>query len=343
MGTGTVDHTGFLGTNSRTALPFRSTGVAPNRPIVCPLGASKSMQNRLQTVRLIRLAMAAALVLPCLLFGVGAWTTYNNIHVLADERLVRSLDVEQEEANKTFQLIDLVMSDASDLVANFSAADLRDNADRLHLQLKKYSINVPVIQSIWIYDTNGHTLVSSRIHPPPPNSFADRDFIKAHLGADVGIHYGQVYTSEFNGEPFFTVSKRLMRGDTFVGVLEVSVLPSNFFRFFSVLAFDHGLQYALLREDGFFLARYPLAPAGAPDRLAQSTGFGRTVTNSPSGGFYASTSPVDGIDRRYAIRRLGARPLYLTAGVENAALLGEWIATMAAHLIFGIPAPCSYF
>jgi two-component system NtrC family sensor kinase len=301
------------------------------------------MQNRLLTIRLIRLAMAASLILPSLLFAFAAWTAYRNIHVLADERLIRSLDVEQEEANKTFELIDLVMSNASDLVAEMSGADIRDNQEQLHQQLKKYSDAVAVVQSIWIYGTDGRTLVSSMVHPAPPQSFADRDFFAANLNAEAGIHYGQVYDSPFNGEPFFTVSKRLMHGDSFIGVLEVSVLPSNFFRFFSALAFTQGLQYALLREDGLFLARYPAVPAGSADRLAKTTGFGRTVAKTPEGGFYSSTSPVDKIDRRYAIRRLGTRPLYLTAGIENAALRSEWIATMAPHLIFGIPASLFLF
>ena len=35
--------------------------------------------------------------------------------------------------------------------------------------------------------------------------------------------------------------------------------------------------------------------------------------------------------------------LYLTAGVENAALRREWIATLAPHLFFGIPATLFLF
>jgi two-component system, NtrC family, sensor kinase len=301
------------------------------------------MQNRLLTIRLIRLAMVASLVLPCLLFAFATWTSYDNIHLLADERLVRSLDVEQEEANKTFQLVDLTMSNASDLVAGLSVEQIRDSEERLHRQFRKYSESVALVQSIWIYGADGHALVSSRAHPAPAQSFADRDFFQAHVNADAGEYYGQVYNSEFNGEPFFTVSKRLTIGDTFIGVLEVSVLPSNFFRFFSAMAFTQGLQYALLREDGLFLARYPVVPAGSSDRLGKNTGFGQTVANSPQGGFYSSTSPVDKVDRRYVIRRLGARPLYLTAGIENAALRREWIASMAPHLIFGIPATLFLF
>ena len=44
------------------------------------------------------------------------------------------------------------------------------------------------------------------------------------------------------------------------------------------------------------------------------------------------------MDRRYAIRRLEGTPLYLTAGIENATIRSEWLATMGTHLIFGIPA-----
>ena len=62
------------------------------------------MQQRALTIRLIRLAMAAAVVLPLSLFAYGAWTTYRSLRVLADERLLRSLDVLQEEAAKTFEL-----------------------------------------------------------------------------------------------------------------------------------------------------------------------------------------------------------------------------------------------
>src|ERR1700722_7343970 len=109
------------------------------------------MQNRLLTIRLIRLAMVASLVLPCLLFAFATWTSYLNIHQLADERLVRSLDVEQEEANKTFELIDLTMSNASDLVAGLSVEQIHAAEERLHQSLRNYPVAVTLVQSIWIF------------------------------------------------------------------------------------------------------------------------------------------------------------------------------------------------
>jgi two-component system, NtrC family, sensor kinase len=296
------------------------------------------MQQRALTIRLIRLAMAAAVVLPLSLFAYGAWTTYRSLRVLADERLLRSLDVLQEEAAKTFELTNLTMSNASDLVAGMSGSDIRLAGERLHLQFKKYSDAVAVIQSIWIFGVDGKALVSSSVHPPPPPNFADRDFFQTHAKENVGVYYGQVYPSSLNGEPYFTVSRRLSREGEFIGVLEVSVLPSNFFKFFAALAYTRGLQYALIRQDGLFLARYPEVPTGSPVKLGPQTGFARTVTQSPAGGYYNSTSPVDGVDRRYAIRRLEGTPLYLTAGIENATIRNEWLETMGSHLVFGVPA-----
>jgi two-component system, NtrC family, sensor kinase len=301
------------------------------------------MQPRALTIRLVRLAIAASLLLPCALFAFASWTSYRNISALADERLIRSLDVQQEEALKTFQLIDLTLDNANDLIAEMSDADIRRDEERLHLQFRKFAGAVPVVQSIWIYDKDGRTLVTSRVHPPPQQSYADRDFFLAHVKSDVGTYYGEVYNSQFNGQPFFTVSRRLARGGMFTGVLEVSVLPSNFFRFFSTLAYTEGLQYALIRKDGTFLARYPVAPAGATEKLDEHTGFGRTIAQHPQGGLYTTTSPVDLIARRFAVRRFGETPLYLSAGIASSAIRGEWIAGMAPHLIFGIPATLILF
>jgi two-component system NtrC family sensor kinase len=88
------------------------------------------MQARALTTRLVRLAMAASLLVPCLLFAFAAWNSYRNLRALTDERLARSLDVQEEEAQKTFQLVDLVLSNVNDLVAGMSDADIRSNQSR---------------------------------------------------------------------------------------------------------------------------------------------------------------------------------------------------------------------
>src|SRR5205823_2181818 len=126
-------------------------------------------------------------------------------------------------------------------------------------------------------------------------------------------------------------------------VLDISVLPSSFFQFYSTLAYSEGLQYALIRNDGAFLARYPKVPAGSPGKLDANTSFRRLIAARPEGGTYRSLSPIDQVERRYAIRRLEGTSLYLSAGIEDATLRREWMLSLAYHLIFGLPATLLIF
>jgi len=52
------------------------------------------MYARALTIRLVRLAMVASLVVPCLLFASWAWVSHHNLEELTDERLTRSIDVQ---------------------------------------------------------------------------------------------------------------------------------------------------------------------------------------------------------------------------------------------------------
>jgi signal transduction histidine kinase/CheY-like chemotaxis protein len=295
------------------------------------------MQARTLTIRVVRLAMAASLLAPTMLFAFAAWNSFRNLAALTDERLARSLDVEQEEAQRTFQLVDLALNSVKDLVADMSADDIRRDEKHLHLLLQKLDAQIPLIQSIWIYDKDGRSLVSSWIEPAPDESFADRDFFRAHLGGNDGTYYGRVYASRFGAQPFFTVSQRLVHDGAFLGVLEISVLPSNFFHFFATLAYAEGQQFSLIRDDGLFLARYPMAPSGAPTRLDENSGFRRTIARTPAGGLFTTLSPIDHIERRFAARRLDGTPLYVTTGFSTAVMRSEWLWGIAAHLIYGVP------
>ena len=301
------------------------------------------MQSRALTIRLIRLAMAAALIFPLVLFLFASWSSYRSILALADERLTRSLDIEQEEAAKDFELVGLIMRRAAELVVGMDANGLRTNEERVHDSFADLTNAVAAVQSIAVYAPDGHVLATSASHPPPPESFADRDFIMGPLRSGGSVYYGRVYSSFFGAEPFFTVSRPLVVNGSVAGILEISVLPSNFFQFYSTLAYTQGLQYALIRSDGTFLARYPKVPVGAPDKLDTDTNFHRLIATHPEGGSYRSRSPIDQIERRYNIRRLEGTSLYLSAGIEDATLRREWMVGMAYHLIFGLPATLLMF
>jgi signal transduction histidine kinase/CheY-like chemotaxis protein len=301
------------------------------------------VQTRAKTIRLLRLAMAASLLFPVLLFGYASLIEYRRTSELAEERIARALDVEDEHARNVFELVGLTLDSAAELLAGMSETEIAAKEEELHAQFAKLADTVTAVQSVWLYAKDGRALVTSTVHPPPQEQrYSDRDYFMAQVGADAGIYYGGIYPSRFNGEPFFGVSRRLNRDGAFLGVLEASVLPSTFYRFFASMAYSGGLQYALLRADGTFLARYPQA-AGALLPLDARTGFARQIAQDPAGGFYTSTSPVDNIERRFGVRRIGTTPLYLSAGIATSAIRAEWIGAMAPHLIFGVPATLILF
>ena len=56
---------------------------------------------RESAVRLLKLMMVASLVLPAALYGYALWVGYRDVHAAADERIERSLDVQQEQDRKS--------------------------------------------------------------------------------------------------------------------------------------------------------------------------------------------------------------------------------------------------
>src|SRR4029078_5947220 len=106
-------------------------------------------------MRLILFSMAAALIFPLILFLFASWSSYRSISALADERLARSLDSQEKEAAKDFELVSLIMRRAAELVAGLNADGIRANEERLHGGLADLANEVAAVQLIWVYAPDG--------------------------------------------------------------------------------------------------------------------------------------------------------------------------------------------
>jgi two-component system, NtrC family, sensor kinase len=300
--------------------------------------------TRLATVRLLQVLMAAALLLPLILFAFASWVSYRDIHMLADERIERSLDVVQEQAVRVFQSINLAFLAVDAVLRDYSDAEIDRDQSQLHDQLKLIASDLPEVQSVWVYDRNGYPQATGTVYPAPASrGYATEDFFRAHQDGHAGIFVGGHHASQFGGQPFFAISRaRRDAGGALRGVIEISVLPGGFNRFYARLVSTGGLQYAMIRQDGLILTRFPQLP----DReawLDEHSGFARTIAADPQGGFYTVASEVDQIERRFGARRLRDYPLYVTAGIATSEMTREWLTGMGAHLIFGIPATLLLF
>ncbi len=301
------------------------------------------MQARQEAAtRVLKVLMAAALLLPLLLFVYSSWRVYGDINKAADERIDRSLEVLHEHALNAFHSVEFAISTLEDVMEGMSDEEIKKNEEKLHGRLKKIDQASETVESLWVVDRAGLALVSSYGFPlPKPFSLADRDYFQAHLKQNMRAYVGEVLVPRLRtGSPFFSISRR-RKSPTgiFNGIIEASVSPEDFQKFYSNISRNVESYYALVRADGAFLARYPVRDG----RLGENAALRQQIVSSPETGKYTVVAQLDGIERRIGYRKLADYPVYVLAGVRTSAIHEEWLSTMASHLIFGLPATALLF
>jgi len=301
---------------------------------------------RESAVRLLKLMMVASLVLPAALYAYACWVSYRDTHAVADERIERSLEVQQEQALKVFETVDRTFAEVDEVVRGLSDDQIRAAQPTLHARLDRIAGVMPQLQAIVLIGHDGRPLASSALVSVKSDvNFADRDYFQAQVSRDAGTYVSDVRTPQLPGvgADFFDLSHRLASDSgAFHGVIAVAVRPAYFEDFYSLIDQSPGNIYALVRADGAFLARYPvrkdrMRPLGAtrPLRVA--------IDKGEDHGLFDGDSGLDGVPRRIGFRKLAGYPVYAIAGTDLAAIQMEWLSAMGVHLIFGLPATLLLF
>ena len=292
-------------------------------------------------VRLLLLMMIASVVLPAALFAYSSWVSYREIHAVADERILRSLDVMQEQALKVFQTVDRTFAEVNEIVRGMSDEDIRVEEPRLHKRLADIVATMPQLNAILLVGREGQPLVASSVRVLPAGiNFNDRDYFRAQAERQSGHVCERCALAAAAGyrRRFFDLSRRLESPDgSFNGVISVAVRPKYFEDFYALIGQTKGSFFALVRFDGAYLARYPLL-ANRARRLSAASTFRRNVALGVEHGAYTAKSDIDGISRHLAFRKLPGYPVYAIAGVTSAALRADWISGMLRQLMVGVPA-----
>jgi two-component system, NtrC family, sensor kinase len=300
---------------------------------------------RQSAIRLLQLMMVASVVLPVVLFAFAAWLNYRHEYAVADDRIERSLDILHEHTLKVFQTVERAIAEVNEIVRGMSDDDIRRDQLHLHERLKHIVDALPQVRAIFLIDRDGRPLVSSQLQRIPSDfNSRERSFFNVHVAGDVGTYVSDVLTPRLTGlsTPFFVLSRRRPSADgTFNGVAAIAVLPQYFEEFYALIGHSPGSLYALLRADGRFLARYPERPdrglqPGSALHTMIAQGQERSIRTTPQ-------SQIDAAERRVGQRKLEGFPVYVVAGMDSSAIRTEWIATMASHLVFGLPATLFLF
>jgi two-component system, NtrC family, sensor kinase len=304
--------------------------------------ADKDAYARQATLRLLRVLAAASLLLPLALFLFASWISYRDMQALTEERIARSLDVMQEEALKAFQSVTLAMDAIEGLLGTRSPDQVAADEPRLHAALVSINGKLPDVQSIWIFGPDGRPEVITRESPPPTLYYGDQDYFTGPRDHPNGLYVGHIHQSVSGGQAYFTLDQaRRDASGRFAGVVEMSLLPSDFTGFYAQLTSGPGFGFAMLLDDGTILARYP--PLAGNVRLNPQGGFNRQIAANAAGGFYNAVSQIDHTEHRVGLRRVPGYPVYVSAFVQVPAVNKEWMTGMAMHLIFGLPATILLF
>nr|WP_249137341.1 hybrid sensor histidine kinase/response regulator [Bradyrhizobium tropiciagri] len=288
--------------------------------------------------------MAASLALPLALFMFASAMSWISTSDAADQEIQRTLDIAHEHALKVFETIDRSLAEVTEVIRGMSDADITAHEKTLHQRLRAVAEALPQVKSVWVFDANGRALVNSLVEPAPDIDFSDRDYFRIHVQGDIGTFIGEVLTPRppYLGARFFSVGRRRNNEDgSFGGVIQASVLPEYFENFYAKIGREPGSFLALIRTDGAVLAHFPVIDH--PVRFEPSGPLGQQLVAHPQAGTMTILSPADGIERRMRYERLAEYPVYVSAGLETAAIRSRWVSTMAQHLIFGIPATALLF
>jgi two-component system NtrC family sensor kinase len=289
----------------------------------------------------LRLIVVLCLLVPAVLFGWAAWETRAAIDRQADERIEGTLDVLQEHALKALQTVERSISEIDEVLRGQSDQEIRDAEADLYLRFKRTQQALPQIESIWVFDRDGHPMVSSTILPVPRElDNSDRSYFRAQVNAR-GTYVSEILRARVGGMRFFVVSGRRSgnRAGEFDGVIGVTVSPGHFGEFYNKLSRGSDV-FSMVRADGAVLARWPESSAGdrpTPGALTEA------LARNPEGGVFTAASRLDGVERRLGYRRVPGYPLYVATGIETAALAADFHRTMLMRAAIALPAVLALF
>src|SRR3954468_8192581 len=133
----------------------------------------------------LRVIVAMSLIAPAVLFLYAGFDNYRALDAQADERIARALDVQQEQALKALQTVEVSISEINETMRGVSDQEIRPREEEFHRRFARSHQATPQIASIWAFDRDGHPLASSTIFPVPPRlDNSDRSYFAAQKERD---------------------------------------------------------------------------------------------------------------------------------------------------------------
>lgn len=290
--------------------------------------------TRLQVAtKWLKITIAAAIVIPTTFFIGAIWRTYNASIALTEAKVENLIRINNEHAQKIFELTDSILARVDQQLEQSSALELSIQDSDFHVFLNKISDKYPHVFGISVLDVHGDRLVASEQLSINIQS-RSRDFFQVHLKENINIFIGKVLILP-SKIPVFTYSKkRIDKQGNFAGVVVAFIDQSYFENFYDdLIKRTPGSGSVLVKANGDILVQTPAAPI-AP--LGDTGPFPLNIKNIGQG-VYEAPSGRDNRVRIFAFSKVGNYPVYTGAGILKSAVVAVWREEAILLAIFTFP------
>jgi two-component sensor histidine kinase len=192
---------------------------------------------------------------------------------------------------------------------------------------------LPPYVGIAVYGPRGNLRLSNASEPQPIN-VADRDYFQALQGGEIRA-ISSMLIDRNSGEPAFVIARRLQANGEFAGI--AAIIVSNAMLEDVWRSLDLGVQstVSLVHSNGWVVARYPAATESV--YLGDYVLFTDHLATAPQGTYLADASPVDGVSRTVAYRRIEGLPLIAVSAVSAQETLERFWRNVLIVLLLFVP------
>ena len=193
------------------------------------------------------------------------------------------------------------------------------------MALKQLTTALPQVNSVWIFDATGKSLVNSLASPRAGSELCGpRLFLgprRARASAPTSVPRCR-RDSPTRAHPSSASAAGAIDDGSFVGVIQASVLPEYFESFYARIGTR---SRHLLRDGARRRRRCWRIPAARSRRGSIRTVRSADIATHPDHGLMTIAWPSDGIERRIGYRRVADYPIYVSAGLETSAIRARWL------------------
>ena len=298
--------------------------------------------------RLYLIPGLAALLVAALftLAGLGLSRSHETQVRAAERNVLNLASALEERVRREFESLDTGLRLLAARCQLLSCTQTDEPTARLALAGQLASL--PAANALSVLDRQGTLVNDTSVVQVAPLNLSDRDFFRAHLPQeparpdapggdsapgnsvprDSALFVGKPVVSHSAGTWSFSASRRLLDAEgNFAGVLVANIEPAYFQSVLGSVDTGAGGAAVLLHRNGAVLARVPHAgnPPGSSFALPQI----ETGLRAPGmAGTFTAVSPIDGVERIFALGRGTGAPIAVAVGVSGSEVLAPWFGSL---------------